>query len=251
MKIAQRWETKGYAQNARFVTDLGLPVLDLLDPQPGERILDLGCGDGVLGMKMVKLGCQVLGLDSSPAFVDAALELGLDARLMDATALDFEFVFNAVFSNAVLHWVKEQDTEKMMDGVWRSLRNSGRFVAELGGEGNVQAIQEALHAALKARGIDPVAVDPWYYPSAEAYTSKLQDAGFRVQQMLLIPRPTVLPGSLTAWLETFAGPFKAALAPADQPAFFEEVQEALRPRLFSHGVWTADYVRLRFVAIKP
>lgn len=253
MKVAQRWEPKAYAQNARFVTDLGSPVLDLLDPQPGERILDLGCGDGALTLKLVLHGCQVMGIDSSPEFIEAAQALGLDARLGDARALDFEFVFNAVFSNAVLHWVKAGDADRMMAGVWRSLRSSGRFVAELGGEGNTRAIRQALHSALRRRGIDPLPVDPWYFPSVDEYTARLQDNGFRVQQMHLIPRPTVLPGSMAAWLETFGGAFTGALKPADRAAFIEEVQAALKPRLFDErsGCWTADYVRLRFVAIKP
>ena len=253
MKVAQRWEPKAYALNARFVPDLGSAVLDLLDPQAGERILDLGCGDGSLALKLVQLGCEVMGIDSSPEFIEVAQALGLDARLGDARDLDFEFVFNAVFSNAVLHWVKAEDTDKMMTGVWRALRSSGRFVAELGGEGNTQAIQQELHAALLRRGIDPLPIDPWYYPSVDDYTAKLQDNGFRVQQMHLIPRPTTLPGSMAAWLETFGGAFTDALKPEDRAAFIEEVQAALKPRLYDERTesWTADYVRLRFVAIKP
>src|SRR6185436_232450 len=146
MSFAQTWDPADYARHARFVSDLGSPVVELLAPQPGERILDLGCGDGVLTRKLVELGCHVVGVDSSAAQIEAAKALGLDARVMSGEALEFDGEFDAVFSNAALHWIKRADA--VIAGVHRALRPGGRFVAELGGHGCVDKIRTELVAAL-------------------------------------------------------------------------------------------------------
>jgi trans-aconitate methyltransferase len=243
----QTWDPEQYARNARFVSDLGMPVVELLAPQPGERILDLGCGDGALTAKLVALGCAVVGVDSSPAQVAAARQLGLDARVMDARALDFDAEFDAVFSNAVLHWIPRAGD--VIAGVRRALRPGGRFVGEFGGQGNIRAIVGALYAALRRRGIDPVPLNPWYYPSDAEYRSRLEAHGFRVRSIALIPRPTPQPGDISGWLETFAGVFLSAVPERDRPALVAELREALRPALCNaDGKWVVDYVRLRFAA---
>jgi trans-aconitate methyltransferase len=248
--MAQHWDPKGYARHARFVSELGLPVVELLAPRPGERILDLGCGDGALTRVLVRVGCQVVGVDGSPDQIEAARRLGLDARVMEAERLGFEGEFDAVFSNAALHWMKQPDA--VIGGVWRALRPGGRFVAELGGHGCVSQIEAALRAALERRGIDARAHHPWYFPTDAEYRQRLETRGFQVRQIALFPRPTPLPGDVTGWLETFAGNFTAALPSQEQPAFLAEVREALRPALQGpDGTWTADYVRLRFVAERP
>jgi len=246
----QTWDAERYARNARFVSDLGAPVVELLAPKAGERILDLGCGDGALTEKLVAMGCTVVGVDASENFVAAARARGLDARLMDGERLNFENEFDAVFSNAALHWMKRPDN--VIDGVWRALKVGGRFVAELGGHGCVAKIVAALDAALARRGIDSASVNPWYFPTVEDYRQRLTARGFDVTWIALIPRPTPLPGDVTGWLETFALNFSGALAAEDRPDFLAEVQEALRPPLCdAAGNWTADYVRLRFAATKP
>jgi SAM-dependent methyltransferase len=246
----QTWDPERYARNARFVADLGLPVVDLLAPQPGERILDLGCGDGVLTERLVAAGCTVVAIDGSAAQVEAARRRGLDARVMDAQALTFEAEFDAVFSNAMLHWVRR--SADAIAGVWRALRPGGRFVAEFGGHGCVETIRAALVAALERRGLDGRAADPWDFPTVDDYRGRLERQGFAVREIALIPRPTPLPGDVGGWLETFAESFTAALPPAERPAYVAEVVEALRPRLYdAGGRWTADYVRLRFAADKP
>ncbi len=243
----QTWDPEQYARNARFVSDLGLPVVDLLAPQPRERILDLGCGDGALTAKLAALGCEVIGVDSSPAQVAAAGKLGLDARVMDAQALDFDAEFDAVFTNAVLHWIPRADA--VIAGVRRALRPGGRFVGEFGGQGNIQAIVAALYAALRRRGIDPTALNPWYYPGDAEYRARLEAHGFRVRSITLIPRPTPQPGDVSGWLETFAGAFLSAVPAEDRPTLIAELREALRPALCNaDGTWVVDYVRLRFVA---
>jgi len=250
MTTIQSWDPERYERNARFVSDLGQPALELLAPRAGERILDIGCGDGVLTEQLVALGCRVVGVDGSPAQVAAARARGLDVHVMDGQALTFEDEFDAVFSNAALHWMKRADD--VIHGVHRALRAGGRFVGELGGEGCVATIRSALIAALDRRGIDGAALDPWYFPDVGSYGRRLEAAGFSVRWIALIPRPTPLPGDVTGWLETFAEAFTSALPARERPEFLAEVREALRPELCdASGAWTADYVRLRFAAMKP
>jgi trans-aconitate methyltransferase len=250
--LSQDWSAAVYAANAHFVPALGQPVLALLQPQPGERILDLGCGDGALTEKLVALGAQVVGVDSSADMIAAARERGLDARIMDARSLTFESEFDAVFSNAVLHWVKD-DPDAPLAGAFRALRAGGRFVGELGGHGNVAAITVALLAAFERRGIgDPASWIPWYFPTVREYDERLRRAGFVPQSLELIPRPTPLPTGMRGWLETFANPFSAALAESERSGFLDEVTAMLKPVLSdTEGRWTADYTRLRLAASKP
>ena len=244
---SQDWDAERYARNARFVADLGLPVVELLAPRPGERILDLGCGDGALTRQIAALGASVTGVDGSAEQVAAARAAGLDARHMDGQALDFEAEFDAVFSNAALHWMREPD--KVIAGVARALKPGGRFVGEMGGEGNVSQIIAALVVALDRRGLDGAAAAPWYFPAPEEYRARLEAHGLAVRSLELFPRPTPLPGEIGDWLETFAESFLDLLPEAERPAYKAEVSEALAPRLADEsGRWTADYVRLRFAA---
>jgi len=245
----QKWDPATYARNARVVSDLGAPVLDLLAPRPGERILDLGCGDGVLTKKLADLGCEVVAVDSSAPFVEAAKKLGLDARLIHAEELPFRDEFDAVFSNAVLHWIQRSD--EAIASVYRSLRAGGRFVAECGGYGCVQKIRTALVEALNRRHIDGQARVPWYFPTPGDYATRLERAGFRVDSIALIPRPTPLPGDVTAFLETFAQSFLEGFEGRARQEYLQEVRTSLEPQLRdANGVWIADYVRLRFAATK-
>lgn len=247
---AQHWDPDRYARNAGFVAELGGPAVELLAPRPGERILDLGCGDGRLTQRLAELGARVVGVDSSAEQVAAARARGLDARVADGEALSFDGAFDAVFSNAALHWMRRPAA--VLDGVWRALRPGGRFVGEMGGHGNVARIVGALVAALDRRGLDGAAAVPWYFPTPEAYRALLEARGFRVVEIALIPRPTPLPGDMAGWLETFGESFILRLPEEERPQFVAEVVEALRPELCgADGVWTADYVRLRFAARKP
>ena len=249
MSSAQTWDPVTYARNARFVSDLGSPVLELLAPRPGERILDLGCGDGALTKRLVDLQCEVVAVDSSPAQIEAATKLGLDARVMNAEALPFDEEFDAVFSNAVLHWIKRAD--EAIAAVYRSLKPGGRFVAECGGHGCVRKVQTALVRALNRRGMDGEARVPWYFPTPGDYATRLERAGFRVDSIALIPRPTPLPGDVTDWLETFAHDFLYGLSDGARTEYLHEVRAELEPQLRDRtGTWVADYVRLRFSATK-
>jgi trans-aconitate methyltransferase len=249
MAQPQTWDPERYARNARFVADLGAPVVDLLAPRAGERILDLGCGDGVLTAKLVSMGCDLVGVDASGPQIEAARKLGLDARVMNGEALDFDGEFDAVFSNAALHWMR--NPAQVTAGVHRALRPQGRFIAELGGHGCVAKIKTALVKALDRRGVNGEAAIPWYFPTVEDYSQQLANAGFVVNYIALIPRPTPLPGDVTGWLETFAESFTSSLPPAERPSYIAEVRDALHPELCdADGKWTADYVRLRFAATK-
>jgi SAM-dependent methyltransferase len=243
----QSWQPDRYAANARFVADLGLPVVELLAPRPGERILDLGCGDGALTERLAALGCTVIAVDAASEMVAAARRRGLEAYVADGQDLRFVAEFDAVFSNAALHWMRDADA--VLRGVRRALRPGGRFVGEFGGHGNVAAIAVALAAVLARRGIDAHAAFPWYFPSAEAYAAKLETHGFALDRIDLIPRPTPLPTDMAGWLATFAESFFGRLPAAARDAARDEVLALLAPHLRDErGRWTADYVRLRFAA---
>lgn len=248
----QEWKAERYAEHASFVPTWGEPVLGLLAPQPGERILDLGCGDGVLSEKIAETGATVVGVDAAPDMVRAATRRGIDARLMDSAQLTFEAEFDAALSNAALHWMK-RDPDAVLRGVRRALRPGGRFAAEMGGHGNVAAIVVALIAMLERHGVEnPAAAVPWYFPTPGEYQARLERAGFRVDSIELIPRPTRLPTDMCGWLETFGAPFFQMLPEPDRQAALEEVIALLRPALCDKEErWTADYVRLRFLARVP
>ncbi|WP_249975850.1 class I SAM-dependent methyltransferase [Vreelandella olivaria] len=243
----QNWDVSGYAEHAHFVPKQGIDVLKQLAPQPGERILDLGCGDGTLTAQLVQRGADVLGIDASEDMVNAARLRGVTARVVDGHQLPFDHEFDAVFSNAALHWML--DPQAVLAGVKRALKPGGRFVAEFGGHGNVAAICTALIASLQFRGISSRGRHPWYFPTTQEYSHLLQTVGFRVESIELIPRPTPLPTGMAGWLETFASPFLHGLDEDLKVAVVDNTMSLLAHSLSDgQGNWTADYVRLRVSA---
>lgn len=243
----QTWSADRYGRNARFVAVLGRPVVDLLAPLAGERILDLGCGDGALTAEIAALGVAVTACDASPELLQAARGRGLETVLADGHDLPFHEQFDAVFSNAALHWMVRPDA--VLAGVARALRPGGRFVGELGGMGNIAAIATALRAVMENEGISAIAMRPWYFPSPDEYAAKLAAHGFAVETIELIPRPTSLPTGMTGWLATFGDPFLRHVPQDRRAAVVEAAVRLLEPALCdAAGNWTADYVRLRFRA---
>jgi SAM-dependent methyltransferase len=245
----QTWDPLAYGKNGKFVHGLASGVLEWLAAKPGERILDLGCGDGQLTHRIAANGATVVGVDTSPEMVDAARSLGIVAMEANAEALPFsDHAFDAVFSNAALHWVRNQDA--MLDEVRRVLKRGGRFVAEMGGHGNIAAIRVALEAVLARHGQSARGDGVNYYPTPESYAQRLLRHGFKVQQIALIQRPTVLPESgMPGWLATFRRGVLDGLPAALRETVVDETTALLAPVLRDEdGNWTADYVRLRFIA---
>lgn len=247
--MSQTWDPQAYGRNGAFVHGLAGGVLELLAAQPGERILDLGCGDGQLTQRIAATGASVAGVDASPEMAAAARLRGIVVDLGVAESLPYASgSFDAVFSNAALHWVRDQDA--MLAEVARVLRRGGRFVAEMGGHGNIAAIRVALSAVLERHGFGGREENVNYYPTPDAYTRRLERHGFRVEQMTLIPRPTPLPESgMKGWLGTFRRGVLDGLPIATREAVVSETIALLTSALRDEdGNWTADYVRLRFVA---
>lgn len=245
--ITPCWSAAEYEKSGRFVAQLAGGVLNLLAPARGESILDVGCGDGVLTLEIQSRGADVIGVDSSPELLNAAIDRGVDARQMDGEHLEFQHSFDAVFSNAALHWMLNQD--RVLAGVHKALKPHGRFVAECGGHGNIAAIRAALQSVMADFGIDAERAAHNVFFTAAEYSSLLTQHGFHVEFIDLIPRPTLLPGGMDAWLRTFRSSLLGALDPEQRARVTERVSELLRPVLCTRaGDWYADYVRLRFRA---
>lgn len=246
------WNAADYAANAGFVPALGNAALELLAPKPGESILDLGCGDGVLTKRIAEAGADVLGVDPSDGMLAAARELGLNVEKADGQALRFDARFDAVFSNAALHWMPNQ--KAVAEGVFRALKPGARYVGECGGFGNIAAIRTALRAVLSAHGFSPDSGGGQTYLTAEAFTAIHSAAGFTDIEARIIPRPTPLPTGIRGWLKTFRAGFldEAGVPETARAQVIEEVEALLAPALRDgEGNWIADYVRLRWQAKKP
>ena len=239
-----KWDAADYARVGGFVAELGEAALDLLDPQPGEHILDVGCGDGALTQKIVERGGTVVGIDNDLSMVAAAKARGLDVRLMDAAQLKFGEAFDAAFSNATLHWVL--DKERAARAIWFALKAGGRFAGEMGGEGNLARLREALDDVLVARGFGPPTYAANWYPAPEEFTAVYEQAGFKDIDVRLIERPTVLEHGVAAWVTTFRkGWLDRAEVPDEER---QSIADAVADRVGSN---VADYVRLRFIMRKP
>lgn len=252
---AREWNPRRYASEARFVIDGGAPLLALLAAQPGERVLDLGSGTGALTRAIADAGAHVVGVDASKAMLAEARAAhpDLDFREGRAEALAFAGEFDAVFSNATLHWV--HDAAGVARGVRNALVPGGRFVAEFGGHGNVALVTAAVNHALETLALPavPRPFSPWYFPRLGAYASLLEAHGFDVRSAWSFPRPSAMPdrdgqSGIAAWLAIFARQLMASVPDAASGDFMQLVEAHARPALFRDGTWWIDYVRLRVVA---
>ena len=248
------WEAARYQEQFSYVWRYGENLIELLAPQPGERILDLGCGTGQLTAQLAAAGATVVGLDRDANMLAEARRHSSDIEFVLADAADFSFSkpFDAVFSNAALHWMK--DPAAVLACVAAALKPGGRFVAELGEKDNIAHVVAASLEALNKIG-RPLSSDdyPWYFPSPGEYATLLEAAGFKVQALWRFPRPTPVDGGdagLADWLGMFGARLFAHLSAGERAAAIALVEDSLRPALYRDGAWSVDYVRLRFVAVK-
>jgi trans-aconitate 2-methyltransferase len=249
-----RWNPELYQSSHSFVWKFGRDLLAQLAPQPGERILDVGCGTGQLTGEINRSGAQVVGIDSAASMIEQARQNFPDLRFeqVSVTAMPYREEFDGVFSNATLHWVR--DAEAAAVGISRALKPGGRLVAEFGGHGNTDALLEAVYQELDSLGVsEPRGLNPWYYPGIGEYATVLERAGLEVTFAALFDRPTPLEGgddALANWLAMFGRCFTDALAPEQRGPFVRRVEERAERRQRPDGLWTLDYRRLRIRAIK-
>jgi len=250
-QTADRWDAQLYDARHAFVWRYGAGLLDLLDPKPGERVLDVGCGTGHLTKQIADRGATVVGVDASSAMIDEARRNfpELTFQIADATRMRLDEPFDAVFSNATLHWVKPP--EAAVARMFEALKPSGRLVIEMGGKGNIQRVLDAAAAAGREMGLELHSLlHTNYFPSVAEYSTLLERQGFEVSLATLFDRPTQLQGDagLREWIRMFRGEVLHAVPAATLDAFFTAMERIARPQLLRDNSWYADYRRLRVVA---
>lgn len=247
------WNSETYDKQHKFVSDFGADVLQWLAPQQNEQILDIGCGTGDLASKIAESGAHVLGTDASAEMVASAQQKYplLSFEQVDATALTFEQQFDAVFSNATFHWIENQ--KALLHGIYRSLKNNGRLVAEFGGKGNIQSIVNAINTAAQHLDLShKIVTNFWFFPSVSHYSALLENVGFEVEQIWLFDRPTPLVGEngMYEWINQFAQHAFKNLTEVESEPLKKLAVDLLRSDFYENGQWKADYRRLRVKAIK-
>ncbi|WP_150266884.1 class I SAM-dependent methyltransferase [Paenibacillus tepidiphilus] len=249
----QKWSAGTYDADMAFVSGFGQSLIDLLNPQPGEQIIDYGCGTGDLAAAIAERGAAVTGIDASPEMLAAARAKYPDLTwvLADGQRYRAAAPADAVFSNAALHWLP--DAEGAASSIAASLRHGGRLVAEFGAAGNIASVTAALPRAFAAAGRQGQAVLPWYFPSVGEYTSLLERCGLSVELALCYDRPTPLSGGeagFRGWLNTFADGILSVLTPAEREQVLVFMERELHAQLYQDGRWVMDYRRLRIAARK-
>lgn len=250
----EAWDAQLYDDRHRFVSHLATDLLQLLNPQTGEDILDLGCGTGHLTYRITSSGAQVVGIDQSCSMIEQASRSypDLNFAVADAKALEITEQFDAVFSNAVLHWIKPP--ENVISEIKRVLKPGGRFVAEFGGKGNIETIVTGINQALDEAGYpENQALNPWYFPSIAQYGLLLEQQGLHLKFATLFERPTPLDAGkngLRNWIKMFARCFFEGIPTDQQDRILTQIEQKLAPKLYQNGTWVADYKRIRVLAIK-
>ena len=249
------WDAATYNTHFSFVWEFATDLLSALKPAKGEKILDIGCGTGQLTAAIAEAGSTVTGIDNDEAMVSRARQNfpGVDFAVMDARALTYANEFDAVFSNASLHWMRPPTP--VVAGISRALKPGGRLVAEMGGQGNIRTIVASIRHCVAAAGHgDPGSRSPWYFPDIPSYTTLLKRHGLNTAMATLFARPTPLnggPDGMALWLDMFASAFFERVPPQAKPTIVNAIVEELQPTLYHGDQWVADYVRLRIIATKP
>ena len=248
------WNATLYDDKHNFVAKYGEDVVQLLAPQQGERILDLGCGTGYLTHLIAQAGARVVGIDNSPAMIHRAQAAypDLDFRVLSATDFTFDTPFDAIFSNATLHWVLDKETA--IDHIAQALKPGGRLILEMGGKGNVEEIVVATRKVLNRHGYySNAATQLWYFPSLSEYTTLLEKKGFRVRFAAHFDRPTELKDTengIKDWIRMFGNAFFSNIPDSGIDTVLHEIQEMVRPTNYRNGSWYGNYKRLRIAATK-
>lgn len=251
--VKDEWNAAAYDERHSFVSHYGTDLVELLSPRENEKILDLGCGTGDLAKTIKNLGADVIGIDQSINMIEQARIKYPDLvfEVKDATQLDYEEQFDAVFSNAALHWIKP--AEKALQCIHKSLKSGGRFVAEFGGKGNVESITNEIINQLKNCGYEHSPESfPWFYPSIGEYATLMEQTGFRVLLAHHFDRPTELKGEegLRNWIHMFGNELLQGIEFEERDLLISKVELSLQPRMFRNGSWIADYKRLRVIGVK-
>ncbi|MDJ0511687.1 MAG: class I SAM-dependent methyltransferase [Crocosphaera sp.] len=248
------WDAELYESKHSFVSNLAVDLLELLNPQIGEKILDLGCGTGHLTYKITTRGAKVVGIDNAPTMIEEAHRCYPDIKFLvrDGVNIELKETFDAVFSNAALHWIKEP--KKVIHNIWRVLKPGGRFVTEFGGKGNIETIISGIYEALDAAGYSSnKQLNPWYFPTVGEYATLLESEGFLLTFASLLERPTKLENGesgLRNWIKMFATCFFEGIPEKKQNIIIDDIENKLRPNLYKKGKWIADYKRIRIMAFK-
>ena len=242
-----KWDAVKYTNDFSFVHKYGNDLLQLIDIKKDMSVLDLGCGNGTLTKKMSDMGLNAIGLDSSEDLLEIAHELYPNIKFIKADATDFtlETKMDAVFSNAVFHWIVKRKQSKMLDCVYKSLNNGGQFVFEFGGYGNNALIHAALQKEFQARKLFYKL--PFYFPTIGEYSQLLEKAGFMIVYATLFERKTELSGKdgLADWIKMFIKtPFEKVDDKIKNEIICSTV-ERLSKKLYLDSKWYADYVRFQ------
>ncbi|BAY85455.1 type 11 methyltransferase [Calothrix parasitica NIES-267] len=254
IKSNNNWNSSLYQDKHAFVWKYGENLLEILNPQPNEIILDLGCGTGQLTAKITESGAEAIGIDGASEMIEKAQYNypQLNFKVADARNFELSQPVDAVFSNATLHWIPEAD--EVINYINKSLKAGGRFIAEFGGKGNIESIVKALYRELEKIGFNnPSDSNPWYFPSIGEYTAKLEKQGFEVVYSNLFYRPTLLQdkdSGLANWIKMFAGNFFEELSESEINQVIQGVEKQLKPNLYQDGNWFADYRRIQIKAVK-
>jgi len=247
-KELNTWNPETYNKHTHFVSELALPVVDLLNPQKGEIILDVGCGEGTLAIEIQRRGAKVIGIDMSQEMVAFSKQKGIEAYAGTVTDLPYENKFDGLFSNAVLHWVK--NAKEAVQNISKVLKKGGRFVCEFGGEGNAYYLVSAMEEVFANHSEFGEFDNPWYFPSVQEYKALLEAEGFNIEYIEIIPRPTPM-DDISNWLDIFANGVTSHLTQEQFSIFKKETTEILKTKIYSEEEgWMLDYKRLRVKAIK-